>query len=134
MCGVAVPAQDDEFTAASWTLKRRPGDPPRRPLRLLQKPEEIEAGLPFAPDGPPKYFRWRQCRHDVTRAEGPERIAMEWWRSVRASGSDQNKPPGLTRDYFRVETKDGQRFWLYRDGLYQQNGFAPRWYLQGLFA
>ena len=29
---------------------------------------------------------------------------------------------------------DGQRFWLYRDGLYQQNGLAPRWYLQGLFA
>ena len=38
------------------------------------------------------------------------------------------------RDYFRVETRDGQRFWLYRDGLYQQNGFAPRWYLQGIFA
>ena len=123
MCGAAVPAQDDEFTGANWTLKRRPGDPPRRPLRFLQKPEEIEAGLPLAPDGPPKYFRWRQCRHDVTHAEGPERIAMEWWRSG-----------GLTRDYFRVETKDGQRFWLYRDGLYRQNGFAPRWYLQGLFA
>lgn len=133
--GVAVPAQDDEFAATNWSLKRQPGDPPRRPLRLLEKPEEIEAGLPWAPDGPPKYFRWRQCRHDVTRAEGPERIAMEWWRSVRESGSDQkNKLPGLTRDYFRVETRDGQRFWLYRDGLYQQNGFAPRWYLQGLFA
>jgi protein ImuB len=120
---VAVPAQDDEFIGQDWSLKRRPGDPPRRPLRLLQRPEEIEAGLPVAPDGPPKYFRWRQCRHDIARAEGPERIAMEWWRKE-----------GLTRDYFRVETKDGQRFWLYRDGLYRQNGFAPRWYLQGLFA
>ena len=59
----------------------------------------------------------------VARAEGPERIAMEWWRTHE-----------LTRDYFRVETPDGQRFWLYRDGLYRQNGFAPRWYLQGLFA
>jgi protein ImuB len=39
----------------------------------------------------------------------------------------------LTRDYFRVETKDGQRFWLYRDGLFHQIG-APRWYLQGIFA
>lgn len=122
-CGVAVPAQDSEFSEQAWVLKRGPGDPPRRPLRLLQRPEEIEAGLPVAPDGPPKYFRWRQCRHDITRAEGPERIAMEWWSK-----------PGLTRDYFRVETKDGQRFWLYRDGLYHQQGFAPRWYLQGLFA
>jgi protein ImuB len=121
--GVAVPAQDRDFTAQNWTLKRQEGDPPRRPLRLLEKPEEIEAGFPVAPDGPPKFFRWRQCRHDVARAEGPERIAMEWWRK-----------PGLTRDYFRVETKEGQRFWLYRDGLFIQNGQRPRWYLQGIFA
>jgi protein ImuB len=121
--GVAVPAQDRDFGHENWVLKRQPGDPPRRPLRLLEKPEEIEAGLPVAPDGPPKFFRWRQCRHDVTRAEGPERIAMEWWRSH-----------GLTRDYFRVETREGQRFWLYRDGLYAENHLAPRWYLQGIFA
>jgi protein ImuB len=48
---------------------------------------------------------------------------MEWWRSA-----------GLTRDYFRVETDAGQRFWLYRDGLFDQAGLAPRWYLQGVFA
>ncbi|MFO1247051.1 MAG: DNA polymerase Y family protein [Alphaproteobacteria bacterium] len=118
--GAAVPAQDRDFGPENWALKRRPGDPPRRPLRLLEKPEEVSA-LASIPDGPPVRFRWRQCLHEVTRAEGPERIAMEWWRS-----------PGLTRDYFRVETKDGQRFWVYRDGLY--GGPAPRWYLQGLFA
>ncbi|HET7084351.1 MAG TPA: DNA polymerase Y family protein [Rhizomicrobium sp.] len=122
-CGVAVPAQDGEFTGQNWTLKRRPGDPPRRPLRLLEKPEEISSVAAAVPDGPPSRFRWRQCLHDVVRAEGPERIAMEWWRN-----------PGFTRDYFRIETREGQRFWLYRDGLYQQQGFAPRWYLQGLFA
>jgi protein ImuB len=91
-------------------------------LRLLQKPEEVSAVIASVPDGPPSRFRWRQCLHEVTRAEGPERIAMEWWRSA-----------GLTRDYFRVETKEGQRFWLYRDGLFHQIG-APRWYLQGVFA
>lgn len=121
--GVAVPAQDKDFVSQNWALKRLPGDPPRRPLRLLERVEEIEAGFPIAPDGPPKFFVWRQCRRDVVRAEGPERIAMEWWRNA-----------GLTRDYFRVETGDGQRFWLYRDGLYRQDGLAPRWYLQGLFA
>lgn len=121
--GAAIPAQDRDFSQQNWPLTRRTGDPPRRPLRLLERPEEIEAGLPVAPDGPPKFFIWRECRHAVMRAEGPERIAMEWWRR-----------PGLTRDYFRVETKNGQRFWLYRDGLWEQNGHAPRWYLQGLFA
>ncbi len=119
----AVPAQDRDFGPETWTLKRCPDDPPRRPLRLLQKPENIEAGFPLAPDGPPKFFRWRQCQHDVARAEGPERVAMEWWRN-----------PGLTRDYFRVETKAGQRFWIYRDGLHVQDQLAPRWYLQGVFA
>jgi protein ImuB len=103
-------------------------------LRVLERAEEIEAGFPIAPDGPPKFFVWRQCRRDVVRAEGPERIAMEWWRSVGESRSDQQKSAGLTRDYFRVETGDGQRFWLYRDGLFQQNGLHPRWYLYGLFA
>lgn len=121
--GVAVPAQDGDFAQQNWALKRQADDPPRRPLRLLERPEEIQAGLPVAPDGPPKFFIWRECRHAVTRAEGPERIAMEWWRNN-----------GLTRDYFRVETENGQRFWLYRDGLYRQNGLQQRWYLQGMFA
>ena len=139
---VAVPAQDRDFGQENWPLKRQPGDPPRRPLRLLEKPEEIEAGFPVAPDGPPKFFRWRQCRHTVARAEGPERIAMEWWRrSVgepaaqrRASPRDQKSDSGFTRDYFRIETNDGQRFWLYRDGFFTQDEARPRWYLQGIFA
>jgi protein ImuB len=118
--GVAVPAQDRDFGPGNWSLKRRPGDPPRRPLRLLERPEEVSA-MASVPDGPPVRFRWRQCLHEVARAEGPERIAMEWWKSAE-----------LTRDYFRVENREGQRFWLYRDGLY--GGLAPRWYMQGLFA
>jgi protein ImuB len=119
----AVPAQDDDFGEQDWRRKRLPGDPPRRPLRLLEKPEEVSVPLSEVPDGPPVRLRWRRVEFQIARAEGPERIAMEWWRRE-----------GLTRDYFRVETRDGQRFWLYRDGLYRQNGFAPRWYLQGLFA
>jgi protein ImuB len=118
--GVAIPAQERDFDG-DWILNREPNDPPRRPLRLLEKAEEITAVAGF-PDDPPKRFRWRRAAFDVARAEGPERIAMEWWRKE-----------GLTRDYFRVETDSGQRFWLYRDGLYTQGG-APRWYLQGVFA
>ncbi len=119
--GAAVPAQDRDFMQQNWPLKRRPDDPPRRPLRLLERPEEIRVPASEFPEGPPKRFRWRRAQFDTHRAEGPERIAMEWWKSA-----------GLTRDYFRVETKDGQRFWLYRDGLYGQ--LAPRWYLQGIFS
>ncbi|MEP6830332.1 MAG: DUF6504 family protein, partial [Rhizomicrobium sp.] len=119
---VAVPAQDRDFDG-SWLRKRREIDPPLRPLRMLEKPEEIHSVIASVPDGPPARFRWRRADFAVARVEGPERIAMEWWR--------KEKP---TRDYYRVETEDGQRFWLYRDGLFRELGLATRWYLQGIFA
>jgi hypothetical protein len=28
-------------------------------------------------------FRWRRVLHAVSLAEGPERIAMEWWRTCK---------------------------------------------------
>lgn len=100
-----------------------PGEPPSRPLHLFEPPQPIEA-MAEVPDGPPIRFRWRRVLHEVARAEGPERIAPEWWR-------DQDVP---TRDYFRVEDAQGRRFWLYRAGLYGREEGAPRWYLHGLFA
>jgi protein ImuB len=94
---------------------------PPRPLRLFERPEPISA-IAEIPDGPPVRFRWRRVAHDVVRVEGPERIAMPWWR-------DQHDR-ALTRDYFRVETTDGARLWLYREGLYEQTA-QPRWFLHG---
>ncbi len=142
-----IPAQDRNFAGqypgdAPWPSRRLENDPPLRPLRLFEKPEEISVPFATAPDGPPSFFRWRRAKFDITRAEGPERIAMEWWRSVGPEKCetvfrrprDQNKVENPTRDYFRVETTQGQRFWLFRDGLYDRNGFHPRWYLHGIFA
>jgi protein ImuB len=140
---VGIPAQDRDFVRQPWTARRRKSDPPLRPLRLFEKPEEIFAALDTPPDGAPSFFRWRQARFDVARAEGPERIAMEWWRSdgpgkcglaVSRRPRDPHKSEKPTRDYFRVETKEGQRFWLYRDGLYDAANLHPRWYLHGIFA
>ena len=107
-----------------WPIPE-PGEPPLRPLTLFDPPHRIEV-MAAVPDGPPLWFRWRQSRHDVTRAEGPERIAAEWWK--RRSGM------GLTRDYYRVEDGRGQRFWLFRHGLYGVERPQPDWYLHGLFA
>jgi protein ImuB len=140
---VAVPAQDRDFAPGSWP--RQPAtDPPRRPLRLLERPEEIHHVMASVPDGPPSRFTWRQCRHTVERVEGPERIALEWWKERptdrlvppkgEPDGERQRREarPRPARDYFRVETEDGQRFWLYRDAFHQ--GFATRWYMHGFFA
>ncbi len=89
------------------------------------------------PDGPLSRFRWvkegdewpdlwKQDWQKIAAFEGPERIAMEWWRNDRGEK--------LTRDYFRVESETGARFWLYREGLAQTGKLAPRWYVHGLFA
>ena len=88
-------------------------------------PNAIEA-VAEVPDGPPVRFRWRHVLHEVARAEGPERIAMEWWRDEHGHA--------LTRDYFRVESRQGARAWLYREGLYGRETAQPRWFLHGLFA
>ena len=92
-------------------------------MRLFERPEPVEA-MAEVPDGPPQRFRWRRALHGVAKAEGPERIAGEWW----VDGFDV-KP----RDYYRVEDGEGRRYWLYREGLYDGEAL-PRWYLHGLFA
>jgi protein ImuB len=98
---------------------------PTRPIRLFARPEPVEA-VAEVPDGPPVRFRWRRVLHEVAVYEGPERIAMEWWRDEEGRA--------LTRDYFRVESKEGARVWLYREGLYGREISQPRWFLHGLFA
>ena len=95
----------------------------QRPVRLLPHPEPIDAVAPI-PDDPPVQFRWRHVLHRVRAAEGPERIAPEWW----LPGEEDAE----IRDYYRVEDSDGRRFWLYRAGLYQATP-APRWFLHGMF-
>jgi protein ImuB len=108
-----------------WPDCLNPVDPPTRPIHLFDPPQIIDV-IAEVPDGPPRRFRWRRQLHDVSRHEGPERIAAEWWR--RADGA------GLTRDYYRVENSAGQRFWLFRHGLYGSEKPDPAWYLHGLFA
>ncbi len=101
-----------------------PADLPR-PVRLLDPPQPIDA-MALLPDHPPVAFTWRRVRHRVRHADGPERIAGEWWKRDREWVS--------VRDYFRVEDEDGRRFWLFRRG----NGSDAetgdmRWFLHGLF-
>lgn len=96
-----------------------PTDLPR-PVRLLRRPESVMV-VALAPDHPPALFVWRHMRLRVARADGPERIHGAWWVSD-AEG-------GLVRDYYRVETTDGDRWWLFRDAPAVEGG---RWWLHGI--
>ncbi|HYD43865.1 MAG TPA: DNA polymerase Y family protein, partial [Phenylobacterium sp.] len=117
------PAAEAASRPVRWP-ERRPDDPPTRPLQLFDPPQPIEA-MAEVPDGPPVRFRWRRVQHAVACAEGPERLSPEWWRKPADT---------LTRDYFRLEDADGRRFWVFREGLYERETKAPRWFLHGIFA
>jgi protein ImuB len=95
-----------------------------RPQRLLDRAEAIDV-IYATPEGMPRRFVWRRAVHDIARAEGPERIAPEWWR--------QSSPTRL-RDYYRVEDSNGRHYWIYREGLIGDGrGGPPGWFVHGLF-
>jgi len=176
---VALPAWTDEVP-----------DKPPRPLLLLAKPEPLTV-LAEIPEGPPARFTWRRVSRRVVKAEGPERIAPEWWRALGkqqsseseltphpptaygggplplpqgergccaaaansipsplagegGAGSPSEAAPGegairsktsRPRDYYRIEDEDGCRYWVFREGLYQESEqAAPCWFLHGVFA
>jgi protein ImuB len=98
---------------------------PPRPVRLFAPPEPVEAAW-LLPDDPPFHFTWRRRAHRVRRADGPERIAEEWWAAEGQCGA------AAIRDYYRVEDEEGRRFWLFRAGLPGEP--PPRWFVHGIFA
>ncbi len=111
-----------ETASAAWDRETP------RPMRLFRRPEPLEAVTALLPDDPPNQFRWRGRLHRVRRAEGPERIGEEWWkRPIDAVGVER------VRDYYRVEDQDGGRFWLFREGLFNDPQAPPNWWMHGLF-
>ena len=108
------------------TKKKREQAPEKRRGRcgLFRPPEPIEAMF-VVPDDPPFRFTWRRRSHAVARADGPERIAEEWWQP------DATGAAAAVRDYYRVEDAEGRCFWLFRAGG-EGKGLSG-WYIQGIF-
>ncbi len=107
------------------------------------------------PDDPPVMFRWRKQVFRIEHADGPERIAPEWWHDGLGLGLGDNEQDEAAddsgsdgtditqaatnasiqdkiRDYYRVEDRRGRRFWVYREGVYRP-GAQPHWYVHGVF-
>lgn len=91
-----------------------------RPSTLLEKPEQIKV-IVRMPDYPPHVFFYKGQRHEVMKADGPERIEQEWWIQ-----------DGEYRDYYCIENDKGARYWIFRSGDYRNKDV--RWFLHGFFA
>jgi protein ImuB len=97
-----------------------PGGPPAagtkmRPLHLFAQPQLVTV-VAVVPGGPPRRFDHQGRSHGIRQAWGPERLSAGWWRGGQ-----------VQRDYYRVETDAGQRFWLFRRIR------EGDWYLHGEF-
>ena len=101
--------------AAAAAAAGAEGPWPPRPLRLAPRPLPVEV-VAVAPEGPPGAFYLAGEEHRLARHEGPERIESGWWRGRSAR-----------RDYYRVETAAGLRFWLFRELC------GGHWFLHGWF-
>jgi protein ImuB len=104
-----------------------PAAGPTPPPLLLPSPEPIRV-VAEVPEGPPASFIWRRVERRIVRAEGPQRIAPEWWDEIATKKSG-------TRDYYRIEDDGGAGYWVFREGLYGRGEEElPRWFLHGLYA
>lgn len=113
-------AKNSVSAELSWVERAR--QRPHRPLILLP----LEPVAPIAPisedQQAPTDFAFRGRRYHVQASIGPERIAPEWWAEMGAWRSG-------VRDYWRVQTREGPRFWL---AATPQAPISARWWAAGL--
>ena len=110
-----APWRGKPATRSGLSRKQTEAELPPRPLRLIAPPVPL-AAVSIMPDGPPLRFHFHGRQHRIVYTWGPERIETGWWRG---------RP--LRRDYYRVQTTTGRRYWLFRrldDG---------QWFLHGIF-
>ncbi len=118
-----IPEKAAQVHHAAWSEPREQAWPEAAVMRplLLWRPEPVHA-----PEVPrvPERFRWRGRDLALRHAQGPERIAPEWWLEEPEWRSG-------VRDYWRVTCESGERLWLY----FAHGGqMSAGWFCQGSFA
>ena len=120
-----IPERAEAARVSAGNTPRKQAMLKARPLLIFEMPEPARV-VAAVPDGPPMRLTWRRVTRRVVKAQGPERVAPEWWRLT------QGERP---RDYYVVEDEQGRRYWLYREGLYGEPGEEqPKWFVHGLSA
>ena len=106
-------AADKPHLGAKWDSENFQ-KAPLRPLHLLNPPIRIQrmgAELFW-----PKQKSWR-----VKSFLGPERLEGEWWLG------------GFLREYFRVETDNGETLWIFKTKKDQKEHAASELWLHGFY-
>ena len=83
----------------------------KRPVRVLAAPEPVTLVRRAADLN----LLVRGRRLVVEEMEGPERLSGDWWDTP------------YDRDYFRVRTEEGSRWWIFHDRAHDS------WHLHGMF-
>jgi len=116
-----IPEKTATVMAAAWAEPDTNWHNPETRRPVVMFPPEIVTTDDAA--RPPASFRWRRQSFVLSSANGPERLAPEWWLD------DPNWRSGL-RDYWRIETETGERLWIY----YAHGGLTSGgWFCQGMF-
>ena len=67
-----------------------------------------------------------------------EQIEQVWLRQAEmedARRAEMRRHMPRARDYYRVEDERGGRYWIFREGLYDDGrGGLPQWFIHGVFA
>jgi protein ImuB len=117
-----IPEKSATEMAAAFADPARDWPAPAAPRPMVVFPPEPLA--PAEDATPPERFVWRRRPRRSAAIFGPERITPEWWLDDPAWRSGP-------RDYWRVETDEGTRLWVFE----AKGGETPGgWFAQGLFA
>ncbi|MEM9706464.1 MAG: DNA polymerase Y family protein [Pseudomonadota bacterium] len=112
-----IPIMRDPKSVGHW-----PSPPSPRPI-VQFTPEPLRV---YEPGRPPREFSWRYDTYTLHTAYGPERLTPEWWRADPAWGG--------ARDYWRVQTCEGARLWLFHAlSTAEPSGDARAWHVAGIF-
>ncbi|MCA9043973.1 MAG: DNA polymerase Y family protein [Planctomycetaceae bacterium] len=83
-----------------------------RPLLLAAFPQPVDV-LRMCHHSRPAVIKWQGQLSELHHVWGPERVESGWWRRA------------VRRDYYRVETHTGQRWWIF------QRLDTHQWFLHG---
>ncbi len=115
-CASHLPEHEFAQVEAVQAQSKWERSPRERPIRLFQPPEYVEVETPGRP---PLAFKWRRMPFQTHKGHGPERITPRWYLD-----NDLR-----TRDYWKVQTKQGRRLWL----LTYPGEAREAWYVAGEF-